>query len=304
MNIAAYPTYESYKDSGEGWLEEVPTHWESRKLKQLFQEKKHRPNMDLNCGSISFGEVVEKDDERVPLATKASYQEVLSGEFLVNPLNLNYDLKSLRIGLSNIDVVVSAGYIVLQAKADMDKRYFNYLLHRYDVSNMKLLGSGVRQTISFNHIANSQLVAPPLSEQRTIAAFLDGKCATIDEAVRIKEEQIALLRERRQILIQQAVTRGLDPSAPMKDSGIDWIGQIPAHWEVLRVKQVCKVITKGTTPSTEGRGFSDYGIRYWPSFLSINFRQDGFQIAAPTDQACSHTLHSIKCKKLSTAAIA
>lgn len=236
MNIAAYPKYERYRDSGEGWLEEVPTHWESRKMKQLFQEKKHRPNMNLNCGSISFGEVVEKDDERVPLATKASYQEVLSGEFLVNPLNLNYDLKSLRIGLSNIDVVVSAGYIVLQAKADMDKRYFNYLLHRYDVSNMKLLGSGVRQTISFNHIANSQLVAPPLAEQRAIAAFLDGKCATIDEAVRIKEEQIALLRERRQILIQQAVTRGLNSSAPKKDSGIDWIGQIPAHWEMRHNK--------------------------------------------------------------------
>jgi len=236
MSIAAYPTYESYRDSGEGWLEDVPSHWEGRKLKQLFQEKKHRANMDLNCGSISFGEVVENDDERVPLATKASYQEVLSGEFLVNPLNLNYDLKSLRIGLSNINVVVSAGYIVLQAKTKMDKRYFNYLLHRYDVSNMKLLGSGVRQTISFNHIANSQLVAPPLPEQRAIAAFLDGKCATIDEAVRIKEAQIKLLAERRQILIQEAVTRGLNPDAPMKDSGIDWIGQIPVHWEVERFK--------------------------------------------------------------------
>lgn len=234
MSIGVYPKYESYKESGEGWLEEVPSHWESRKLKQLFQEKQHRPNMGLNCGAISFGEVVEKDDERVPLATKASYQEVLSGEFLVNPLNLNYDLKSLRIGLSNINVVVSAGYIVLQAKAKIDKRYFNYLLHRYDVSNMKLLGSGVRQTISFNHIASSQLISPPLPEQRAIAAFLDGKCATIDEAIRIKEEQITLLRERRQILIQQAVIRGLNPDAPMKDSGIDWIGEVPAHWEVRR----------------------------------------------------------------------
>ncbi|PTW36101.1 restriction endonuclease subunit S [Rhodovulum kholense] len=236
MTIAAYPKYESYRDSGEGWIEQVPTHWESRKLKQLFQEKKHRPNMDLNCGAISFGEVVEKDDDRIPLATKASYQEVLAGEFLVNPLNLNYDLKSLRIGLSNINVVVSAGYIVLQGKGEMDKRFFNYLLHRYDVAYMKLLGSGVRQTISFNHIANSLLVEPPLPEQRAIAAFLDGKCATIDEAVRIKEEQIRLLAERRQILIQQAVTRGLNPAAPMKDSGIDWIGQIPAHWGIHRFK--------------------------------------------------------------------
>lgn len=246
MMLAAWATYDSYKDSGEGWIEDVPAHWETRKLKQLFQEKRHRPNLALNCGAISFGEVVEKDDERVPLATKASYQEVLAGEFLVNPLNLNYDLKSLRIGLSDINVVVSAGYIVLQAKDDMDKRYFKYLLHRYDVANMKLLGSGVRQTISFNHIANSILVAPPLPEQRAIAAFLDEKCAKMDEAVRIKEEQIALLRERRQILIQQAVTRGLNPSAPMKDSGIDWIGQIPAHWEVAKLKFLSNKIVDGT----------------------------------------------------------
>ncbi len=238
MGMATYPWYDGYKDSGEGWLENVPTHWEVRKLKQLFQEKKHRPNLALNCGSISFGEVVEKDDERVPLVTKASYQEVRKGEFLVNPLNLNYDLKSLRIGLSDIDVVVSAGYLVLQAKDDMDKRYFKYLLHRYDVAYMKLLGSGVRQTISFNHIANSILVEPPLSEQRAIATFLDEKCAGVDEAVRIKEQQITLLRERRQILIQQTVIRGLNPSARMKDSGIEWIGQIPAHWEVRRSKFV------------------------------------------------------------------
>jgi type I restriction enzyme S subunit len=236
MRMAAYSAYDSYKDSGEGWIEDVPAHWETRKLKQLFQEKKHRPNLALNCGSISFGEVVEKDDERVPLATKASYQEVSRGEFLVNPLNLNYDLKSLRIGLSDIDVVVSAGYLVLQAKDEMDKRYFKYLLHRYDVAYMKLLGSGVRQTISFNHIANSILVAPPLPEQRAIAAFLDDKCAKIDGAVKIKEDQIALLRERRQIIIQDAVTRGLNPVAPMKDSGIDWIGQIPAHWDVKSIR--------------------------------------------------------------------
>lgn len=236
MNAAAYPIYDSYKDSGEGWIEHIPAHWETRKLKQLFQEKKHRTNMALNCGAISFGEVVEKDDERIPLSTKASYQEVLAGEFLVNPLNLNYDLKSLRIGLSDINVVVSAGYVVLQAKDKMDKRYFKHLLHRYDVANMKLLGSGVRQTISFNHIANSILVAPPLPEQRAIAALLDEKCGKIDEAVRIKEEQIALLSERRQILIQETVTRGLNPAAPMKDSGIDWIGQIPAHWDIVRFK--------------------------------------------------------------------
>lgn len=241
MQLPQYPRYESYKDSGEGWIGEIPEHWDDRKLKHLFKEKKHRPNMALNSGAISFGEVVEKDDDRIPLSTKASYQEVLAGEFLVNPLNLNYDLKSLRIGLSGINVVVSAGYIVLQADSVLDKRYFKYLLHRYDVANMKLLGSGVRQTISFNHIANSILVAPPLEEQQAIARFLDDKTDKIDRAVKIKEGQIALLRERKQIIIQEAVTKGLNPDAPMKDSGIDWIGQIPAHWNRLANKFIFKL---------------------------------------------------------------
>ncbi|GBQ90669.1 restriction endonuclease subunit S [Gluconobacter albidus] len=102
------------------------------------------------------------------------------------------------------------------------------------------------QGTTFVELSRSKLkdvtfLLPPLPEQRAIAAFLDRKCAAIDEAVRIKEEQIRLLAERRQILIQEAVTRGLNPDAPMKDSGIDWIGQIPAHWEVKRLKHLSEI---------------------------------------------------------------
>lgn len=235
INIAEMLKYQTYKDSTEGWIGDVPEHWDIRKLKHLFYEKKHRTNMSLNCGAISFGKVVTKDDEKILLSTKASYQEVLSGEFLINPLNLNYDLISLRIALSEIDVVVSAGYIVIKEKEELQKQYFKYLLHRYDVAYMKLLGSGVRQTISFNHIANSLLVFPPLEEQSLIAAFLDKKTAQIDDAIAIKEQQISLLRERKQIIVHQAVTRGLDPNVSMKDSEVEWIGKIPAHWDLVKL---------------------------------------------------------------------
>lgn len=108
--------YEKYKYSGEGWIAEIPEHWDVNKLKHVFYEKKHAKNLSLNCGAISFGSVVRKDDEKITESTKASYQEVLNGEFLINPLNLNYDLISLRIALSKIDVVVSAGYLVLKEK--------------------------------------------------------------------------------------------------------------------------------------------------------------------------------------------
>ncbi len=240
--LATMPKYESYKDSGEQWTAEVPKHWEVKKLKHIFFEKKHTYNPVLNCGSISFGEVVTKDDEKIPLSTKASYQEVLKDEFLINPLNLNYDLISLRIALSKIDVVVSAGYIVLKDKGNIFREYYKYLLHRYDVAYMKLLGSGVRQTINFGHIANSLLVIPPSAEQTAIAAFLDRKTAQIDQAIAIKEKQIALLKERKQILIQNAVTRGLNPNVPMKDSGVEWIGEIPEHWDVKKLKYFGKAI--------------------------------------------------------------
>ena len=103
---------------------------------------------------------------------------------------------------------------------------------------MKLLGSGVRQTISFNHIANSLLILPPETEQVAIASFLDQKTAQIDEAIAIKEKQIALLKERKQIIIQKAVTQGLNSDVPMKDSGVEWIGEIPEHWDVKRLKYV------------------------------------------------------------------
>lgn len=241
--------YESYKDSGVEWLGEVPSHWELKRLKQLFVEKKHRQNLSLNCGAISFGKVIEKADDKVTEATKRSYQEVLKGEFLINPLNLNYDLISLRIALSEIDVVVSAGYIVLKEKQIINKKYFSYLLHRYDVAYMKLLGSGVRQTINYGHISDSILVIPPLSEQQKIAQFLDEKTAKIDQAVDLAEKQIALLKEHKQILIQNAVTRGLNPDVPLKDSGVEWIGQVPEHWEVSSLGKMLLPVSEKNKPN-------------------------------------------------------
>ena len=258
--IDSYPRYDSYKDSRESWIGEIPKGWDVLKLKHIFYEKKHTKNMALNCGSISFGKVIKKNDDRIPHSTKSSYQEVLKGEFLINPLNLNFDLVSLRIALSEIDVVVSAGYIVLKNKKAIRKEYFKYLLHRYDVAYMKLLGSGVRQTINFNHIADSLLPVPTIKEQELISVFLDKKTAQIDQAITLKQQQITKLEEYKQIVIQNAVTKGLNPDSPMKDSGIDWIGDIPEHWDCTALKRLLSIpITDGphTTPE-----FYDDGIPF------------------------------------------
>lgn len=231
-------TYTTYQPTNIAWLGDIPSHWAIKKLKHIFYEKPHTQNMSINSGSISFGEVVYKDDEKIPEITKRSYQEVLSGEFLINPLNLNYDLISLRIALSQINVVVSAGYIVIKNKLDINKKYYKYLLHIYDVMYMKLLGSGVRSTISFNNIANSLLPIPPLPEQTAIADYLDAKTAQIQTAIRLKREQIDRLKEYRQTLINECITKGLNPNAALKNSGVVWLGDIPSHWTIKKFRHL------------------------------------------------------------------
>lgn len=242
--IATMTTYAKYKKSRESWLGEIPEHWEEKKFKHIFSEKKKTTNVDLPCGSISFGKVVYKDDEKIPESTKRSYQVLSNGDFLINPLNLNYDLVSLRIALSDKDVVVSSGYIILNNNLKLNKDYFKWLLHIFDVVYMKTLGSGVRQTLSFTHIANCELVFPPLEEQNKMAEFLEIKTTKIDQAIAIKLKQIELLKERRQILIHKAVTRGLNDNVKLKDSGVEWIGEIPEHWEALSNKFIFKLHKK------------------------------------------------------------
>lgn len=292
MTTQKITKYAEYKNSGEGWIGAVPEKWDIVRLKHIFKEKKITHNPKLNCGSISFGKVVYKDDSKVPISTKASYQEVLKDEYLINPLNLNYDLISLRIALSDKNVVVSSGYIVLQNHADINKSFYKWLLHRFDVAYMKLLGSGVRQTINFNHIANSLLPVPPLKEQTAIANFLDEKTTKIDQAITQKEQLIELLKERKQILIQNAVTKGLNPNVKLKNSGVEWIGDIPEHWEVKRFRYVFK-LGKGLTITKEnlqdegipcvnyGEIHSKYGFELNPEIHQLKYVDEQYLQSSP-----------------------
>jgi len=220
------------KNIGVDWIGSIPSNWKVSRFKHLFDEKKSTKNPELNSGSISFGQVIYKNDESIPESTKEGYQEVLEGEFLINPLNLNYDLKSLRIALSRINVVVSQGYIVLKLRDHLHPNYYEYLLRKFDVEHMKSLGQGVRQTISFTHLKDENLVVPPIQEQKLISRYLDKKTSQIDSFVENIQKKIELLKEQRTSLINHYVTKGLDPNVEMKDSGVEWIGEIPEHWEV------------------------------------------------------------------------
>ena len=241
MSDGRYQAYSEYKASEITWLGKVPAHWTLIRFKHVFTDKKKTLRPDLPPGSISFGRVVYKDTEVLSSETKAAYQEVLSGEFLVNPLNLNYDLMSLRTALSSIDVVVSTGYIVLQSTGKLHPNYARWLLQQFDVAHMKTLGAGVRQTINYADIGNSFFFEPSQSEQIQIAAFLDHETAKIDRLIEKQQGLIALLKEKRQAVISHAVTQGINPHAPRKDSGIEWLGEVPTHWKLKNYRYASRI---------------------------------------------------------------
>jgi type I restriction enzyme S subunit len=234
----SFPRYPKYKSNGVSWFGDAPEHWPTIRYKNVFKEKQSVSGDALPSGSISFGRVVFKSDKILHELTKASYQEVLAGEFLINPINLNYDLKSLRTGLSDINTCVSPAYIVLRAKAESDKNYLKYQLHLFDVSHMKTLGAGVRQTITFGDIGTRSTYLPPLAEQTAIAEFLDRETGKIDELVAEQRRLMELLKEKRQAAISHAVTKGLNPHAPMKPSCIEWLGDVPQGWEVFALNRL------------------------------------------------------------------
>ena len=246
--MVGYQIYLKYINSGVAWMGNVPDHWVPIRFKHRLLEKKKVSNPGLDAGSISFGRVIFKVTENLAPETKASYQEVLAGEFLINPLNMNYDLLSLRTALSAIDVVVSTGYIVIRSEDDLVKRYVRWLLQAFDVAHMKTLGSGVRQTINYMDIGNSFFYEPPKDEQQTIANFLDHETAKIDTLIDKQQQLITLLKEKRQAVISHAVTKGLNPNTPMRDSGVEWLGEVPEHWKVLKIQRVLESIEQGSSP--------------------------------------------------------
>lgn len=238
MNIAVNPLREFCHPRGATWLGAVPVGWAVKKMKYLFRDhsQKGKPSAELLSVTQGQGVVPRSWVENrmvMPTGGLEIFKFIEKGDFAIS-------LRSFEGGLEycHHDGIISPAYTVLKAcHPNLEPSYYRHLFKSGSfISELQTSVVGIREgkNVSFVELSHSRMPIPPLAEQRAIAAFLDEKCAKIDEAVQIKEEQIALLRERRQVLIQQAVIRGLNPAAPTKDSGIDWIGQIPAHWQAMR----------------------------------------------------------------------
>lgn len=240
-------TYPAYKDSGEQWLGQIPEHWEMRQWHFLLQENAE-PNSDCKETQqlqFKYGEIVPKANQELDADTLkiiCKYTKVQPNDIMINGLNLNYDFISQRIGMVRCHGIITSAYISLRPTAETNPSYYNYLLKAMDAQKMfHGMGTGVRLTLSYKELKNKYLPFPPFSEQEAMVSYLDEQTGKIDQAIEREQKMIDLLEERKQIIIQQAVTKGLNPNAPMKDSGIDWIGEIPQSWKSIRLKYCMKI---------------------------------------------------------------
>ena len=199
-----------------------------------------------------------------------TYQEVKEGDFIFCLFDVEETPRT--VGLSSYHGMITGAYTIFETN-NVDKKFIYYFYLNLDSNKrLKPLYKGLRNTISKETFFSFNTFIPPLSEQQKISQFLDDKTAKIDQAVDLAEKQIALLKEHKQILIQNAVTQGLNPDVPLKDSGVEWIGQVPEHWESFRFKRVVEKVKDGTH-GTHSRTEQGY-----PLLSAKNIFNNGIQI--------------------------
>lgn len=281
--------YSEYKDSGVKWLGEIPSHWEVVRGLAVFSENKNK-NTQLENSivlSLSYGKIIVKKDIDSGLVPEeySSYQIVKPGFIIVRSTDLQNDKTSLRIGYVCNEGIITSAYLGLQVKGNNNDKYLYYFLHDWDITKeIYRHGNGLRQSLSWNDLRDVNVLLPPLSEQDAIVRYLDAATSKIDKAIAMQQKMIDLLNERKQIIIQNAVTKGLDENVEMKDSGVEWIGMIPKHWEILKLKR-CASIKTGTTPPTNERKYFDGGRISWFTPGDLNDLHLGFASKTITQKA-------------------
>ena len=275
-------TYDSYKDSGNEWIGEIPSTWKVSRFNHNFSFSRGLPitKQDLKENGIpcvSYGEIHSKygrivDPEKHLLKfVDESFLESNSNSLLFRGDFLFADTSEDVEGSGNFtcldsDIPTFAGYHTVIARLldrnEFEYKYLSYFLDSIEYRNqIKSSVSGVKVfSITQGILKDTSLVIPPPKEQESIASYLDQKTAEIDELIADKNRLLALYEEEKSAVINQAVTKGINPDAPMKDSGIEWLGEIPEHWEVKKLKHLLKSMTGGGTPSTSNPLFWDGDI--------------------------------------------
>ena len=267
------------------WLGELPSQWQVERARFIFQQEARPPRDDDGVvTAFRDGQVTLRENRRMGGFTMAiketGYQGVRRGDLVIHTM----DAFAGAIGVSESDGKCTGEYAVCNPVPDgFDNGYYAALLREMALKGyIYVICPSVRERaprFRFARLKDVYFPVPPPSTQKAIAAFLDRKTAAIDALIEKKQKLLGLLAEKRAALINQAVTKGLDPDVPMKDSGVPWIGEIPAHWEVKRLKNVSSFVTSG--PRGWGQYYSDAG----PLFLRItNVARDGIDLLLSDDK--------------------
>ena len=243
IRIEKYP---AYKESGVEWLGDIPAHWDVSRLGKILTPTsvKNQPQLPLLSITREKGVIMRNDDEEenhnfIP-DDLSNYKVLKNGEFGMNKMKAWQG----SYGISAFTGIVSPAYYIFITDPNIVPEFFHFAIRsKLYVSFFGSASDGVRVgqwDLSKERMKNIPFVIPSLEEQKSIAAFLKRKMIQIEEAIVQKQKLIELLKERRQILIHNAVTRGLDQNVPMKNSGVEWIEEIPEHWEVKKLKYILK----------------------------------------------------------------
>ena len=229
------------------WLKEIPSHWEVRKMKYCFSERseKNHPDEPILCATQSQGVIPQSMyANRVVVVNKGfeGLKLVKKGDFVIS-------LRSFEGGIeyAYYQGIISAAYTILQPNKDSFSNYWKVLFKSHPfIQLLQTCVTGIRegQNINYSMLCRAFLPLPPLAEQEKIVSYLEDKTSKIDAYVADKEKEIELLQELKQKTIADAVTKGLNPNAKMKDSGISWIGEIPEHWEVKQLRSFLTLFTE------------------------------------------------------------
>ena len=284
-----FKEYPSYKNSGVEWLGDVPDHWSVIPSKFYFIERKEKAeNTDKQLTAsqkhgIIFQEDFMAENGRVMVVMKNP--EILKK---VRPNDFVISMRSFQGGLelSYLEGSISSAYVMLKPNLNVvDIEYFKYLFKtpRY-IQSLQSTSNLIRdgQALRFNNFSQVKLILPPKSDQQNIVSFLDTETARIDNLIAKQEKLIELLEEQRKSIISHAVTKGLNPNAPMKDSGVEWLGEVPSHWTVLKNRHIFN-FSKGLSITKEnlqesgipcvsyGEVHSKFGFEFNPEINDMKF---------------------------------
>lgn len=237
------------KDSKEKWIGLIPDSWGMNTVFQLFTQVKNK-NSDLreqNLLSLSYGKIKRKDIETTDGLLPESfdgYNIIEADDIVLRLTDLQNDQRSLRVGLATERGIVTSAYLTLRNRSASVPKYLYYYLHAFDISKgFYGMGAGVRQGLNWDGLKWLKVLTPPVAEQRRIADFLDRRCAEIDGVIEATKKTIEEYKALKQSIITEAVTKGVRGARPMKDSGIEWIGEIPAEWTKQRLRFLCSIHT-------------------------------------------------------------